>query len=117
MSSFTRQLPMGDNNSKAETLGQTSSPLDQTVSDYCLRQAIEMEHLTSREVEPLQGEAVEVSFEQRDDPMLLRDCKRMRETVTGGEFTTLCSLLTNCTIKFDANFSSSPRCGISLSQG
>ena len=27
----------------------------------------------------------------------------MRETVTGGEFTTLSSLLTNCTIKFDAN--------------
>ena len=108
---------MGDNDSKVETLGQTSSLLDQTVSDYSLRQAIEMEHLTIREVESLQGEATEVSFEQRDDPMLFTDCKRMRETVTGGEFTTFSSLLTNCTIKFDANDSSSPRCGISLSQG
>ena len=108
---------MGDNDSKVETLGQTSSLLDQTHSDYSLRQTRQMDNLTSTDVEPLQGEAAEVSFEQRDDPVLLTDCKRMYETVTGGEFTTLSSLLTNCTIKFDANDSSSPRCGISLSQG
>ena len=93
---------MGDE-SKVETVDETCSLVDRTHSNGSLRQVRVLEHSTSREVEPLQVEAVEGSVDHRDGPKSSEDCSRILEAVRGGDFKTLSSLLTNCMPKSDAN--------------